>query len=190
VREVSDEFLLNIAEVSSALVGLFLVGVFFYMEIVAHRSAVIRKVEVPYIKASTQIVLVLYALPIGLSLTLVVLEPIWSRLLFLILSILLVAANIDTVSRFRRLAFVIRSPFLVVTEVVGTAAVVALVALPWLLGGLEPSRGDLTWAILISLGTGFLGVCAMILTAFDIAAIDRESPDDSVPTPETNDPAG
>jgi hypothetical protein len=32
VRQVSDGFLLNMAEVSGALVGLFLVGVFFFVE--------------------------------------------------------------------------------------------------------------------------------------------------------------
>jgi hypothetical protein len=33
MREVSDEFLLNMAEVSATLIGLFFVGVFFYVEI-------------------------------------------------------------------------------------------------------------------------------------------------------------
>jgi hypothetical protein len=32
VQEVSDAFLLNMAEVSATLIGLFLVGVFFYVE--------------------------------------------------------------------------------------------------------------------------------------------------------------
>ena len=32
MRQVSDAFLLNMAEVSATLIGLFLVGVFFYIE--------------------------------------------------------------------------------------------------------------------------------------------------------------
>jgi hypothetical protein len=32
MREVSDAFLLNVAEVSATLIGLFLIGVFFYVE--------------------------------------------------------------------------------------------------------------------------------------------------------------
>jgi hypothetical protein len=32
MRDVSDDFLLNVAEVSATLIGLFLVGVFFYVE--------------------------------------------------------------------------------------------------------------------------------------------------------------
>ena len=31
MRQISDAFLLNMAEVSSALIGLFLVGVFFWL---------------------------------------------------------------------------------------------------------------------------------------------------------------
>ena len=32
MRQVSDAFLLNMAEVSGTLIGLFLVGVFFYVD--------------------------------------------------------------------------------------------------------------------------------------------------------------
>ena len=32
MREVSDDFLLNMAEVSAALIGLFMVGVFFFAD--------------------------------------------------------------------------------------------------------------------------------------------------------------
>jgi hypothetical protein len=32
MREVSDDFLLNMAEVCAGLLGLFLVGAFFYVE--------------------------------------------------------------------------------------------------------------------------------------------------------------
>jgi hypothetical protein len=32
MRDVSDGFLMNMAEVSASLIGLFLVGVFFYIE--------------------------------------------------------------------------------------------------------------------------------------------------------------
>ena len=103
MRPVSDSFLLLMAEVSATLIGLFLVGVFFYVETGFRRlGAEARVVFVPYFRASTRIVLILYALPLFLSLTLVVLEPVWNRLLFLLLSILLVAANVQTVLGMRR----------------------------------------------------------------------------------------
>jgi hypothetical protein len=104
-----------------------------------------------------------------MSLALVALEPVWGRILFAVLSAILVAANVSTASRLRSSLTAMASPVLVLTEVAGTLAVVGIVTLPWILGGLEPTREDLMWAILLSFAAGFLSVCAMVLTAFDMA---------------------
>ena len=168
MRGVSDAFLLNIAEVSAGLVGLFLVGMFFYVETGLGRTEHARVVQ-PYFRASTRIVLLLFAIPIGMSLTLVALELVWARLLFVLLSLMLVAANVDTAMRSRGAVSVTRSTLLAMTEVVGTAGVVVLVIVPWALGGFHPTREDLNWAILLSFATGFLSICALVLSAFDIA---------------------
>jgi hypothetical protein len=164
MRQVSDAFLLQVAEISATLIGLFLVGAFFYVETGFQRlSAGNRAVMVPYFRSGTRIVLILYALPLFLSLTLVALTPGWSRLLFLLLSVVLVAANLSSLARVRS----IRSTTLVANELAGTAVVVVLVLLPWILGGLDPTREDLTWAILLSLGAGFLSVSALVLSILD-----------------------
>jgi hypothetical protein len=85
--------------------------------------------------------LVLYALPLGLSLSLVALEPVWSRVLFALLSLLLLAANLDTAAHVRAVARVTGSTALLVNELVGTATVLVITALPWLLGGsIRPDR--------------------------------------------------
>jgi hypothetical protein len=55
VRQVSDAFLLNMAEVSSTLIGRFLVGVFFYVETGLRRSGRARRVFEPFLKAGTRI---------------------------------------------------------------------------------------------------------------------------------------
>ena len=154
MRQVSDGFLLNMAEVSGALVGLFLVGVFFFVDTGLERLDKSREVLEPYFRAGTRIVLVLFAISLMLSLTLVVLEPIWNTLLFAVLSLILLAANLDTAIRMRAVSRVTRSTALLVNEVVGTAAVVVIVVIPWILGGLHPSREDLTWAILLSFCVG------------------------------------
>jgi hypothetical protein len=167
MRPVSDAFLLNMAEVSATLIGLFLVGIFFYIETGFRRLEHARDVMVPYFKAGTRIVLLLYALPLGLSLTLVVLGPNWNRVIFALLSLMLVAANVDSFVRIRPVAKVTGSPVLLVNEIVGSAAVLVLVLLPWILGGFHPTREDLTWAILLSFGSGFLSVGALILSVFD-----------------------
>ena len=104
MREVSDDFLLNMAEVSAALIGLFMVGVFFFVDTGLRRLDRARGIVEPYFRASTRIVLVLYALPLGLSLSLVALEPVWSQVLFALLSLLLLAANLDTAARVRAVA--------------------------------------------------------------------------------------
>ena len=63
MRQVSDSFLLNMAEVSGALVGLFLVGIFFFLEASGGRLDKSREVLEPYLRASTRIVLVLLRSP-------------------------------------------------------------------------------------------------------------------------------
>ncbi|MCI0632596.1 MAG: hypothetical protein L0206_01555 [Actinobacteria bacterium] len=172
MRQVSDGFLLNMAEVSGALVGLFLVGVFFFVETGLGQLGSSREVVAPYFRAGTRIVLVLFAMSLLLSLTLVVLEPVWSTVLFAVLSVMLIAANLDTAIRIRAVGRITRSTPLVVNEMVGTVAVLVIVVLPWALGGLHPTREDLTWAILLSFAAAFLSVCALVLAAFDISRFE------------------
>lgn len=166
MRPISNDFLLNMAEVSSALIGLFLVGMFFYAETGFRRLTHGRDKVVSYFRSSTRIVLILFAIPLGLSLTLVALEPVYSRVLFAFLSVLLLLANADTLRRIRGSR---SSPALLVNELAGSAAVLVLVVLPWALGGLRPSREDLTWAILLAFASGFASISALVLSIFDVA---------------------
>jgi hypothetical protein len=172
MREVSDAFLLNRAEVSSALIGLFMVGVFFFVDTGFRRLDQARGIVEPYFRASTRIVLVLYALPLGLSLSLVVLRPVWSRVLFALLSLMLLAANLDTAVRIRAVARATGSTALLVNELVGSVAVLAIVAVPWILGGFHPTREDLAWAILLAFGTGFASISALMLFVLDLARFE------------------
>ena len=176
MRPVTNGFLLNMAEVSASLIGLFLVGVFFYVESGFRRIHRGRSAFEPYLLAGTRITLIVFAFPLGLSLTLVALEPAWSTLLFAILSVLLLAANVDTVRRIGEANRVTRSAGLLINEVVTTMLSLTLIVLPWILGGLHPSREDLTWAILLAFAAGFLSICATVLSAFDVARSEA-SPD-------------
>lgn len=174
MREVSDAFLLNVAEVSGSLLGLFVVGMLFFVE-TGFRRLERRAGEVvqAYFRASTRIVLLLFVIPLGLSMTLVVLELGWSTALFAFLSVALVAANLDTLRLVRQAQRATGSRMMLVNEVAGSVAVAVLVLLPWLLGGLDPSRGDLTWAILLSFGAAIASVFVLVLSVFDIG---REAP--------------
>jgi hypothetical protein len=51
MRPVTDDFLLNMAEVSASLIGLFLAGVFFYVETGLRRLNRGRDVFEPYLRA-------------------------------------------------------------------------------------------------------------------------------------------
>jgi hypothetical protein len=166
--EVSDAFLLQMAEVAGGLFGLFMVGMLFYVETGFRRLGPEREILVPYFRASTRIVLILFAIPLGVSLTLVVLEPGWSTVLFALLSLVLIAANVDTGSRMRAVRQETGSTVLLLNEIVGTVGVVLIVLLPWILGGIDPSREDLTWAILVSFATAFLSLVTLLMSVFDI----------------------
>jgi hypothetical protein len=172
VRQVSDALLLILAEVSATLIGLLLVGVFFYVETGLRRLGPAREAATSYLRAGTRIVLVLYAMTLALSLSLIVLEPVWSRVLFAVLSLLLLAANIETSVRLRAVVRLTRSTAVLVNDVVTSAGILALAVIPWVLGGLHPTRQELTWAILLSLTTGFLCTCTLVLSVFDISNME------------------
>lgn len=169
MREVSDAFLLQMAEVSGGLFGLFMVGMLFFVEMGFNHLGRDREAVVSYFRASTRIVLILFAIPLGASFTLVVLEPGWSTVLFALLSVALVAANVDTAVRVQSIRHVTKSSTLLINEVVGTIAVVVIVVLPWVLGGIDPSREDLTWAILVSFAAAFLSLGTLLMSVFDLA---------------------
>jgi hypothetical protein len=175
VRQVSDAFLLNMAEVSSTLIGLFLVGVFFYVESGFRRLARGREVFEPYLRAGTRITLIVFAIPLLLSLSLVAMDLVWARVLFALLSLILLAANVDSVIRIRGVAKTTGSVALLANEVVTSALALVLIVLPWILGGLHPTREDLAWAIVLSFAAGFLSISATVMSAFDIARLDAAS---------------
>jgi hypothetical protein len=172
VRPVSDVFLLSLAEISATLIGLLLVGSFFYVETGLRRLGRAREAATTYLRAGTRIVLVLYGMTLALSLALVALESIWATVFFAVLSLLLLAANVATSVRIRALAKLTRSTTVLVNDVVSSAGILALVAIPWVLGGLRPTREDLTWAILLSLATGFLYAGTLVLSVFDLSKME------------------
>jgi hypothetical protein len=172
MRQVSDAFLLNMAEVSASLIGLFLVGVFFYVETGLRRAGRARDAFEPYLRSGTRITLVAFSFPIGLSLALVALELAWARALYALLSLLLFVAGIDSALRVRGVAKAMGSTSMLVLEIVTTAMSVTIIVLPWALGGLRPTREDLTWAILLSFAAGFLSIGATVMSAFDVARLE------------------
>jgi hypothetical protein len=207
---VSDSFLLTVAEISAALIGLFLVGTIFYIQSGYESNERSREVVEPYLRAATAITLIAYAIPLSVSLTLVALPIVWSRLLWLVLVVALVIENVVTVGTVRAVVRLAGLRLLAMIEIVGTVTVLIMVVLPLALGGLSPGREDLVPSILLSLGVAFLGTGVLVLTLFDIARFERselpapmitrtmgrlrrraieENPDDEGPTGESS-PSG
>jgi hypothetical protein len=181
VRPVTDAFLLNMAEVSATLIGLFFVGVFFYVNSGLRRLEHVRAVFEPYLRAGTRITLIVFAIPLSLSLSLVALDIVWSRILFVLLSLTLIAANVDTLVRIGAATRATGSRPFLANEIFGTALTILLIVLPWVLGGLRPTREDLTWAILLSFAAGFLSICATVMSVFDMSRLETVERRQSVP---------
>jgi len=116
--------------------------------------------------------MIVFAISIGLSLALVALTLPWARTLFAVLSLVLIAANVDSAVRVRGVKRATGSTALLVNEMLATAIVVVLIVTPWALGGLHPTREDLTWAILLAFAAGFLSISATVMSAFDIVRLE------------------
>jgi hypothetical protein len=172
VRPVTDGFLLNMAEVSATLIGLFFVGIFFYIESGLRRLEHVRSLVEPYLRAGTRITLIVFAIPLGLSLSLVALDLVWSRILFAVLCVTLIAANVDTLVRIGGVSRATRSRGFLMNELVTTAMAALLIVAPWALGGFHPTRQDLLWAVLLSFAAGFLSIYVTVMSVFDISRIE------------------
>jgi 2-iminobutanoate/2-iminopropanoate deaminase len=173
VRPVTEGLLLGIAGVSATVVGLFLVGAFFYVEAgMRQQDGQARAAMQPYMRAGTRIVMLLFALALFVSLALAALDLSWARALYVVLTLLLVVANVETALRVRSVRLPGQPRTLLLNEIVGTIGVVLIVVLPWVLGGWRPGREELTLAALLALGTAFVSVGTMALSAFDVARLD------------------
>jgi hypothetical protein len=85
------------------------------------------------------------------------------------MSVALVLANVDTAIQILAVHRVTRSTAMLANEVVGSIGVVFIVVLPWVLGGIDPSREDFRWAILVSFAIAFLSLMTVVLSVFDLA---------------------
>ena len=173
MEHVSDGFLLTISSMSAGLIGLFLVGMVFYIQTGYDTHERSRDVVEPYFRAATTITFIAYSVPLAVSLTLIALPLIWSQILYWALVIGLIVVNISTVSSVRAVQREVGLSLLTMVEVVGTVAIAAMVLLPLATGGLNPGQQDLVPGLLISLGIAFFGTCALVLSLFDIARFER-----------------
>lgn len=163
--EVRDDLLLTLVGASATLLGLFLVGVFFFVDSPTRRRTPAFE---SYLRVGTSIVLLVYAIPLIAPLVLIIAGPVPASIVFAGFSLALIVQNVRTVAHLRRLPRQMRSANFVVNEAVGTLLIVAMVALPWVLGGFWPTREHLAASFVLALVAAFVSTCTFVIAAFDL----------------------
>lgn len=163
---VREGFLLAVAGIAATLVGLLLLGAFFYIETGLRRATSVAPQGEPFLRATTKLTLLLYSLVLGMSLGLVVLRAAPLLVLYAVLALALIKALVEWSKRYHDLRKVLpiprESPWIM------WPTVVVLLVLPVVLDGWELSRESMTWMLL---GIGALAVVStvgVLLTSFDL----------------------
>lgn len=171
MNPVSEGFLLAVAGIAATLIGLLLVGAFFYVETGLRQATAVAPQGGPFLRATTKLTLLLYSLALGISVGLVVLPPVPLLVLYCVLGLALVRALVEWSLRYRNLRGVLpiprESPWIM------WPAVMALLALPLVLGGWEPSRESMTWTLLGAGALAVVSTAGMVLTSFDLASLEQ-----------------
>lgn len=184
MREVTDEFLLALAGIAATLVGTFIVAVFFYLDSALHRArGGAGSAADQYMRAGARWVLIAYSLPLIVALALVGAEPVWAAVAFLVVAAALVVATVDTSRRIAKRGATRMSLALAANEILTSLAVVALVVLPWILGGWIPSPSDFVPSLLLALAIGFTSTATVIMSVFDAEEVSAPAPEPAVPSP-------
>jgi hypothetical protein len=173
VGPVSDEFLLTTASIAATLVGLLLLGGFFYLETGLNRAAALGSVGKGFLRATVKFTLLLYSLVLVVSLGSVVLRPGWLAVAFAAVSLAYLASLLEWTARYRELRRVVSIPWESTWLTWAVSAV--LLVLPWAVGGLVPDRGALTWSLLLAGALALQSTAGLLLTSFDLAELDEDA---------------
>ncbi len=186
--KVSDSFLLEVAGISASLLGFFVVGVFFYVE----RSIFPQAADEAhgYLKAAVRSVIYLYGMAVLVSLGLVVFSSELVSVLYFILSAGLVWSVADTNRATRRLQRAVGVR--VLSQTFTWFATILVLGLPWVLGGLAPSRPHFTWGLIFVGVFAFITTASFVLSAFDLSALEASAHvgSDSHASPQPRDQEG
>lgn len=171
MRPVADELLLTIAQIAATLMGLLLVAVFFYVESGIRRLKTLAPEANRYMRATTKVVMLLYALVLALSLALVLLETRWASVVLIVMSAMVVLTLVEWTVRSRTVRRMVRIRG---TSVWGgwTLALLPLLV-PWIVDGWAPSRQTLTLTLVLVGAFAFANSVGLLLVAFDLADLEK-----------------
>lgn len=144
---------------------------FFYSE-TGFRRLKAGGPEAQFLKAATKLIVLLYAVVLGLSLGLIALRPLWVTVLFVVLSLAVVTGLVQWTFRSRSVSREVRKAARIQSWLAWPIVVFPL-ALPWLIGGWEPGREAFTWTIFLEGAVAFMNTASLVLLAFDLTAIER-----------------
>ncbi|MGP6177679.1 hypothetical protein ACTU6U_10300 [Microbacterium sp. A196] len=171
------EFLLAIAGVAGTLLGTFIVGVFFYLDLAHYRSATSKTTPKDrYMRAAVRWVFVAYSIPLLLPLVLVFADPIWGAMTFVVLNTMLLASTVGTVRRIVTRGGAGSSFPLILNEWITTFAVVLAFALPWLIDGWIPSPPAYIPSLVIMITASFASTAALVMSEFDSTFVTASPP--------------
>lgn len=160
-------FLIALAGISATLIGAFLVGVFFYIDSEQHRHLTASEAADLYLRAGVQWIFIAFALPLFVSLALVTMEALIGAIVFIVFGVILIASTLDTGRRILAKGGSGSSWRLLANHWFSTVAVVAVVILPWVIGGWAPSPEAYIPSMLIALTAGFSSTAALVMAQFD-----------------------
>ena len=168
MHNVSDAFLLEVAGIAASLLGFFVVGVFFFVQRGLFPGAAEHAQR--YMQAATGSIIVLYGMTLVLSLALVSLPTSWVSLMYVGFSLVLLWSVGRTNVAIRRLyqALDIR----LMSPLAMWSAAVVIVAAPWVVGGVSPTRVHLALAIGVIGLFAFMSSASLVLSAFDISRLE------------------
>jgi hypothetical protein len=176
---VSDAFLLEVAGIAASLLGFFVVGVFFFVQ----RGLFPQTGEsaLRYMQAATAAIMTLYAMTLLVSLALVAVPVSWAALTYLVGTIILLSSVWrlhKAVSEVHRVL-----PIRVMSRAWMWLAPSAVAVLPWAIGGLDPSRDQITLAIGATGIVAFASTASLVLSAFEISSLEATVRDRPAATP-------
>ena len=171
VAPVSEGLLLTVAQIAATLIGLLLVGMFFYVETGFRRLTTLQEEAGAFLRAAAKLVLLLYALVLAVSLALVAFEPLVVTALYALLSTAVVAALIEMTTRARRLPTAVRRRHAAAWRV-WPPTIVAL-AVPWVTGEWPLGPPALVDALFLVGALAFFLTGGVLLFAFDLAGVER-----------------
>jgi hypothetical protein len=174
VIAVGDEVLVATAQIAATLIGLLLVGVLFFAETGLRQLRQFGPQAAAYLRSGTRFILLLYSLALALSLALLVLEPAWVTVTFVVLGIAILVALVSFTLRARDLQRVMARMHVASLWIAWPPVLVTL-ALPWAAEGLNPGREVFTATILLSGALAFVGTASLVLVAFDLTALEKEA---------------